>query len=117
MVAGGVFLLNIVRLEFGFVAMTRGEPWWLAHECVAGVAYFCLFVFIVRERAWSMPSTLSADPEAKMMLAERDRQIPNPTCVLVAGSHFSRKTREKWGTLGGLLGPAGASRDAPFSKG
>ena len=45
----GVFVLNIVRLEAGFVALNRGVPWWLAHECVAGVAYFCLLVFIVRD--------------------------------------------------------------------
>ena len=51
-VLGGVFVLNIVRLELGFIAMTRGAPWWLAHECVAGVAYFCLYLFIVREHAW-----------------------------------------------------------------
>jgi len=51
-VSGGVFVLNIFRLELGFVAMHRGAPWWLAHECVAGVAYFCLFLFIMRESAW-----------------------------------------------------------------
>ncbi len=56
-VLGGVFLLNIVRLEFGFIAMTRGVPWWLAHECVAGVPYFCLYLFIVHERAWDPPRT------------------------------------------------------------
>jgi hypothetical protein len=54
-VAGAVFVLNIVRLELGFIAMTRGAPWWLAHECVAGVAYFCLYMFIVREHAWDRP--------------------------------------------------------------
>src|SRR5438270_1680142 len=52
-VFAGVFALNIVRLEVGFVAIHHGAPWWLAHECVAGVAYFCLFWFIVREQAWA----------------------------------------------------------------
>jgi hypothetical protein len=52
-VFAGVFVLNIVRLEAGFFAIHQGAPWWLAHECVAGVAYFCLFWFIVRERAWA----------------------------------------------------------------
>jgi hypothetical protein len=47
-----VFGLNIVRLELGFISMTKGVPWWLAHEVVAGVAYFCLYVFIIKERAW-----------------------------------------------------------------
>jgi hypothetical protein len=50
-----VFGLNIVRLELGFVAMTKGVPWWLAHEVVAGVAYFCLYLYIVKERAWDQP--------------------------------------------------------------
>ena len=48
----GIFALNISRLELGFVAMHRGAPWWLAHECVAGVGYFCIFLFIMRVRAW-----------------------------------------------------------------
>jgi hypothetical protein len=51
----GVFALNIFRLESGFVAIHYGAPWWLAHECVAGVAYFCVFLFIMRERAWEKP--------------------------------------------------------------
>jgi hypothetical protein len=51
-VLGAVFVLNIVRLEAGFIAMTKGAPWWLAHECVAGVTYFCLYLFIMHERAW-----------------------------------------------------------------
>jgi len=55
-VLGAVFVLNIVRLELGFIAMTRGAPWWLAHECVAGAAYFCFYLFIVRERAWDRPN-------------------------------------------------------------
>ncbi|HEX4486530.1 MAG TPA: hypothetical protein VH088_09710 [Terriglobales bacterium] len=54
----GVFVLNIVRLEVGFVAMNYGAPWWLAHEVVAGVAYFCLWAYIARRRAWdSAPTT------------------------------------------------------------
>ena len=52
-VAGGVFLLNITRLELGFMAMNRGAPWWLAHEVVAGVTYFGLYLFILRQRAWN----------------------------------------------------------------
>ncbi len=56
----GVFVLNIVRLEVGFVGMTRGVPWWLAHEVVAGVTYFCLYMFIARENAWDRPGTKSA---------------------------------------------------------
>lgn len=47
-----VTLLNVVRLEAGFAAMNGGAPWWLAHECVSGVTYFCLYLFIAREKAW-----------------------------------------------------------------
>lgn len=44
---------NLVRLEAGFVALNYGAPWWLAHECVAGVSYFCLYLFIVRRQVWN----------------------------------------------------------------
>ena len=46
----GVVSLNVIRLEAGFVALNAGVPWWLAHECVAGIAYFCLLLFLVREQ-------------------------------------------------------------------
>jgi hypothetical protein len=55
-----VFGLNIVRLELGFVAMTKGVPWWLAHEVVAGVAYFCLYLYIIKERAWDQTEPVPA---------------------------------------------------------
>jgi hypothetical protein len=61
-VAAAVFALNIFRLEIGFIAMTKGAPWWLAHECVAGVTYFCLYHLIVKERAWeAVPSPSRPD--------------------------------------------------------
>lgn len=59
-----VFGLNIVRLELGFIAMTKGVPWWLAHEVVAGVAYFCLYLFIVKERAWDQTQPARACPRS-----------------------------------------------------
>jgi len=52
LVFAGVFALNIFRLELGFVALQYRVPWWLAHECVAGGAYFCIFLFIMHESAW-----------------------------------------------------------------
>lgn len=52
-----MFLINIVRLEVGFIALDRGVPWWLAHECVAGLTYFGLFIFIMRQRAWINDAT------------------------------------------------------------
>jgi hypothetical protein len=69
-VAAGVFALNITRLELGFIAMTRGVPWWLAHEVVAGVAYFCLYMFIVRQKAWN-PNKTSA-PRYRARLSESE---------------------------------------------
>ena len=79
-VLGAVFLLNILRLELGFIAMTRGVPWWLAHECVAGVAYFCFYLFIVRERAWdrSNPAVPSSEPTLGPPLPAAE-SYPSPT--------------------------------------
>jgi hypothetical protein len=54
-VALAIFGLNIFRLELGFVALTKGVPWWLAHEVVAGVTYFCLYLYIIKEPAWYRP--------------------------------------------------------------
>lgn len=68
-VLAGVFVLNIVRLELGFIAMTSGVPWWLAHEVVAGVAYFCLYVFIMHERAWDQARDSSASLAAYLLAA------------------------------------------------
>ncbi len=48
-VAVGFFGLNIFRLEIGFVGMHAGLPWWLAHECVSGITYFAIFVWIVHD--------------------------------------------------------------------
>ena len=73
-VFAGVFLLNIIRLEAGFIALHHGAPWWLAHECVAGVAYFCLFLFIVREGAWQVGKNEAQNPQLHgipMTAAER----------------------------------------------
>jgi hypothetical protein len=60
MVLVAVFGLNIVRLELGFIFMTKGVPWWLAHEVVAGVAYFCLYLYIIKERAWDQTQHIHA---------------------------------------------------------
>lgn len=77
----GISVLNILRLEAGFVAFNRGVPWWLAHECVAGIAYFCLLVFIVRDmhgRGGVLPgrkdrerdSERSVTPVAALMISD-----------------------------------------------
>jgi hypothetical protein len=69
-VFAGVSLLNIFRLELGFVALPHGVPWWLAHECVAGVAYFCVFLFIMHESAWK-ESRSSEEPVEVKTSAQR----------------------------------------------
>jgi hypothetical protein len=72
-----VFGLNIVRLELGFISMTKGAPWWLAHELVAGVAYFCLYLYIVKERSWD--HTQPARAWRRSVASEVDSRVPlNP---------------------------------------
>jgi hypothetical protein len=58
-VFAGFFVLNIVRLEGGFLAIDKGIPWWLGHDCVAGLTYFCVLVWIVRQKAWVESDDLS----------------------------------------------------------
>jgi exosortase/archaeosortase len=48
-----IFPLNIARLEIGFVAFAHGVPWWLAHETLSGLTYFCLLVFVVEQYTWT----------------------------------------------------------------
>lgn len=48
-VVPGLFCLNIFRLEIGFLGIYFGLPWWLAHECVSGVTYFVMFLWIVHD--------------------------------------------------------------------
>ena len=45
-------VINLFRLEIGFVIFLRGISWSLAHEVMAGVFYFALFLWIVRRRGW-----------------------------------------------------------------
>lgn len=44
--------VNLLRLELGFVVYFAGTPWWLAHEAMAGVFYFAVFLWIARQRGW-----------------------------------------------------------------
>jgi len=43
---------NLARLELGFVLNFQGLSWRLAHEAIAGVFYFALFLWIARQRGW-----------------------------------------------------------------
>jgi exosortase/archaeosortase len=56
-----VFPLNIGRLELGFIAFAHGVPWSLAHECVSGLTYFSLLVFVITQHAWTIgPESIAA---------------------------------------------------------
>jgi len=52
-----LFVLNIARLEAGFVAFAHGVPWVLAHEVVSGLTYFTLLVFVFTRHSWASVST------------------------------------------------------------
>jgi hypothetical protein len=45
-------VVNLFRLVLGFVLYWGGVPWILAHEVIAGVFYFVLFLWIARRRSW-----------------------------------------------------------------
>jgi len=47
-------VVNLLRLELGFVLYLRGVSWFLAHEAVAGVFYFALLLWIVLQRRWGV---------------------------------------------------------------
>jgi len=52
-------VVNLVRLEFGFLLYLRGVPWSLSHEAMAGVFYFALFLWIARQRGWTQTADLA----------------------------------------------------------
>src|SRR5258708_40184110 len=45
-----LFAFNIARLQLGYALFAHGAPWVLAHECIAGVNLFLIFVWVVRQR-------------------------------------------------------------------
>ena len=52
-------VVNLVRLEFGFLLFLRGVPWWLSHEAMSGVFYFALFLWLARQRRWTQKAALA----------------------------------------------------------
>ena len=48
-----LFGFNILRLELGHLLLARGVPWVLAHESIAGVNLFIIFLWVVRNRGWN----------------------------------------------------------------
>lgn len=53
-----LMVLNMVRLTAGLWIFLHGIPWWLSHEAFAGVFYFCLFLWIARQRGWQAQPSL-----------------------------------------------------------
>ncbi len=52
----GLNLLNIIRLEIGFELYFKGVSWTLAHEAFAGVTYFLVLIWVLRQKQlWPEP--------------------------------------------------------------
>lgn len=48
-VASGLFVFNAIRLTIGFVLFDHGVPWLLGHEAMSGVAYFMVWIWLMRQ--------------------------------------------------------------------
>jgi hypothetical protein len=65
-----LFAFNIVRLEVGYVLYALGIPWIVAHDFIAGVGLFLIFLWLMRQRRGS-----STPREARALAVPRtDRQ-------------------------------------------
>lgn len=47
--ASCLFAFNIVRLTLGFALYDHGVPWALGHEAMSGVAYFMVWLWLMRQ--------------------------------------------------------------------
>jgi hypothetical protein len=47
--AGCLFIFNVVRLALGFVLYSHRVPWTIAHEAMSGVAYFLVWLYLMRQ--------------------------------------------------------------------
>jgi hypothetical protein len=54
-----LFAFNILRLELGYVLYGWGTPWVIAHECIAGVSLFLIFLWLMRQRRFQARSAIS----------------------------------------------------------
>lgn len=45
--AVGLFCFNLLRLTVGFLLYTRGIPWVIAHDVLAGFSYFAVWVVVM----------------------------------------------------------------------
>jgi hypothetical protein len=55
-----LLIFNVVRLSFSDILFAQGVPWWLAHEAVAGVAYFVVLAWIWETRSYARQPIHSA---------------------------------------------------------
>jgi len=44
-----LFAFNTLRLQFGYTLFAHGVPWILAHDCIAGLNLFLIFLWVVRQ--------------------------------------------------------------------
>jgi hypothetical protein len=47
--ASGLFVFNILRLTLGFLLYGHGVPWAIGHEAMSGVAYFMVWLWLMRQ--------------------------------------------------------------------
>jgi len=47
--ATGLFVFNAIRLTIGFVLFDHGAPWLIGHEAMSGVAYFMVWIWLMRQ--------------------------------------------------------------------
>jgi hypothetical protein len=48
-IAAAMFAFNITRLTLGFVLYVHSVPWALAHEAMAGLAYFLVWIYLAHQ--------------------------------------------------------------------
>ena len=48
-IAAAMFAFNLTRLTLGFVLYVHNVPWALAHEAMAGIAYFLVWLYLMRQ--------------------------------------------------------------------
>lgn len=47
--ASGLFVFNCIRLTIGFVLYGHGVPWLIGHEAMSGLAYFMVWLWLMRQ--------------------------------------------------------------------
>jgi hypothetical protein len=71
-IASGLFVFNIIRLTIGFVLYGNGVPWLIGHEAMSGVAYFMVWLWLMRQFDDPIARFIEGLPSRR----ERARQVP-----------------------------------------